>query len=215
MDRVEAVVVGAGVVGLAVARALSMSGREVLVLEAQRAIGMGTSSRNSEVIHAGIYYPSGSLKAKLCVAGRGALYRYCALKDVPHRRLGKLIVATSGAEVPVLAKYRAQAQANGVHDLVELSRHEVQALEPAVQAEAGLFSPSTGIIDSHTLMLAYQGDLEAHGGFVLLGCAVTGGPSSDRNQSRTLRSMADMCPAPWVSQVCSLSPRPSGERGRG
>jgi L-2-hydroxyglutarate oxidase LhgO len=175
MDRVEAVVVGAGVVGLAVARALALAGREVLVLEAQRAIGMGTSSRNSEVIHAGIYYPTGSLKARLCVAGREALYRYCAAKDVPHRRLGKLIVATSAAEVPVLSKYRVQAQANGVHDLVALTRAEVQALEPSVQCEAGLLSPSTGIIDSHALMLAYQGDLEAHDGLVVLGSGVTGG----------------------------------------
>ena len=181
MNHAEAVVVGAGVVGLAVARALALSGREVLVLEAADAIGTGISSRNSEVIHAGIYYATGSLKARLCVAGREALYRYCVVRGIPHRRLGKIIVATSAAEVPVLAKYRAQARANGVHDLQPLTRAEVQALEPAVQCEAGLLSPSTGIVDAHALMLAYQADIESRGGFVLPGSAVLGGSLRERS----------------------------------
>jgi L-2-hydroxyglutarate oxidase LhgO len=180
MESVEAVVIGAGVVGLAVARALALEGREVVVLESERGIGTGTSSRNSEVIHSGIYYPTGSLKAKHCVAGRGALYAYCAAKGVPHKRLGKIIVATSPEEIPVLAKYRTQALANGVCDLIDLPAAEVRAMEPAVQCAAGLYSPSTGIIDSHALMLALQGDLEARGGTVALGAPVVGGSVGQR-----------------------------------
>jgi len=180
MERVEAVVIGAGAVGLAVARALALEGREVLVLESEGAIGTGTSSRNSEVIHAGIYYPTGSLKARFCVAGRDALYAYCAAKGVPHKRPGKIIVATSPEEIPVLARYRTQALANGVRDLIELSAAQVRAMEPAVQCAAGLYSPSTGIIDSHALMLAFQADLEAHGGTVALGAPVVGGSLGQR-----------------------------------
>jgi L-2-hydroxyglutarate oxidase LhgO len=174
-DRIDCVVVGAGVVGLAIARALARSGREVMVLEAERAIGTGTSSRNSEVIHAGIYYPAGSLKARLCVEGRHLLYRYCESRHVPHRRLGKIIVATSEAEVTVLEKYRRHARDNGVDDLEPLDAAQVRTLEPQVQCAAGLISPSTGIIDSHGLMQAYQADLEAHGGTVVLGAPVLGG----------------------------------------
>lgn len=174
-ERVDCVVVGAGVVGLAIARALALEGREVLVLEAERAIGTGTSSRNSEVIHAGIYYPAGSLKARLCVDGKQLLYRYCESRQVAHRRLGKLIVATSEAEAPTLEKYRSHARANGVDDLSPLSAAQVRALEPQVHCVAGLLSPSTGIIDSHALMHAYQADLEAHGGTVVLGAPILGG----------------------------------------
>jgi len=181
VDRVAAVVIGAGVVGLAVARALAERGREVLVLEAQRAIGTGTSSRNSEVIHAGIYYPTGSLKARLCVAGRQALYRYCAERGIPHLRVGKLIVAASDEDVPILARYHLQARENGVGDLRELSAARVRALEPEVRCISGLLSPSTGILDSHALMLAYEGDLESHGGAVILGAPVTGGTLRDRD----------------------------------
>jgi L-2-hydroxyglutarate oxidase LhgO len=175
VDRVDCVVIGAGVVGLAIARALALEGREVLVLEAERAIGTGTSSRNSEVIHAGIYYPAGSLKATLCVEGKHQLYRYCESRHVAHQRLGKLIVATSDAEVPVLAKYQRHASANGVDDLAQLSAAQVRALEPQVHCVAGLISPSTGIIDSHGLMHAYQADIEAHAGTVVLGAPVIGG----------------------------------------
>ena len=167
-DVVDCVVVGAGVVGLAVARALALRGREVLVLEAADAIGTGASSRNSEVIHGGLYYPAGSLKARLCVAGRALLYAYCAERGVPHRRCGKLLVATSAAQVPGLQAIQARAKANGVQDLQWLSRDEARALEPALECMAALHSPSTGIVDSHALLLALQADLEHAGGVVAL-----------------------------------------------
>lgn len=173
MEQVDCVVVGAGVVGLAVARALALTGREVLVLEAASAIGTGTSSRNSEVIHAGIYYPPGSLKAKLCVRGREMLYDYCMQRGVDHRRCGKLIVATSAQQVSQLQVIQAQAQRNGVADLVLLDATAVRRLEPTLQCEAALLSPSTGIVDSHALMLALQGDLENAAGVVALNSPVT------------------------------------------
>ena len=175
MDRVECIVVGAGAVGLAVARVLAMSGREVLVLESETAIGTATSSRNSEVIHAGIYYPRGSNKAKLCVAGKLQLYDYCQQKEIAHRRLGKVIVATTSDELPVLDDYLAKAQANGVHDLEKLTAEQVKELEPDVLAVGGLLSPSTGIIDSHEYMLALQADMEAAGGQLAVSSPVTGG----------------------------------------
>ncbi|MDM9561275.1 NAD(P)/FAD-dependent oxidoreductase [Bordetella petrii] len=160
---IDCIVVGAGVVGLAVARALALAGREVLVAEAAEAIGTGTSSRNSEVIHAGIYYPAGSLKARLCVRGKHLLYDYCAARGIPHRRLGKLIVATSAAEAQALDGIAARARANGVDDLRRLDGAAATALEPALRCTAALLSPSTGIVDSHALMLAYQGDAEHAG----------------------------------------------------
>jgi L-2-hydroxyglutarate oxidase LhgO len=171
----DAVVIGAGVVGLAVARALALAGREVVVLESASAIGTHTSSRNSEVIHAGLYYPTGSLKARLCVAGREALYRYCAENDVPHRRIGKLLVATVDAEIAALESYKKQAELNGVTDLAWLDAAEAHALEPAVRAVRALLSPSTGIVDSHGLMLALQRDLVRQGGSVVLSSPVLGG----------------------------------------
>lgn len=174
MEEVDGVVIGAGVVGLAVARALAQAGREVLVLEAADAIGTGTSSRNSEVIHAGIYYPAGSLKGRLCVRGKSLLYDFCAARGIGHRRCGKLIVATSEEQRPALESIRARAAANGVHDLVLLSAAQAQALEPALQCVAALHSPSTGIVDSHGLMLALQGELEHAGGQVALHAAVVG-----------------------------------------
>ncbi|HYG55861.1 MAG TPA: NAD(P)/FAD-dependent oxidoreductase [Burkholderiales bacterium] len=168
MERLEAVVIGAGVVGLAVARALAMAGREVVILEAEDAIGTHTSSRNSEVIHAGIYYPKGSLKARSCVAGKELLYEYCAAHGVPHRRSGKLIVATDEAQVGELQEIQKKAHANGVTDVVWMTRAQAVALEPALHCVAALYSPSTGIIDSHALMLAYLGDAEAHGAMLAL-----------------------------------------------
>ncbi|MCY7371414.1 MAG: NAD(P)/FAD-dependent oxidoreductase [Polaromonas sp.] len=168
MEKVECVVVGAGVVGLAVARALALQGREVLVLEAAKGIGTGTSSRNSEVIHAGIYYPQGSLKARLCVTGRSALYAYCAERGVAHSRCGKLIVASGEAQRGQLGRIQAAAAANGVHDLRLLDAEEARAMEPALRCVAALHSPSTGIVDSHALMLSLQGDLENQGGIVVL-----------------------------------------------
>ena len=163
MDRVECIVVGAGVVGLAVARTLAVTGREVIVVEAAGDIGTGTSSRNSEVIHAGIYYAAGSAMARLCVAGRQMLYRYCEDHGVPHRRCGKLIVATGADESERLAAIRARAEANGVTDLVTLSADEARAKEPALSCTGALHSPSTGIVDSHALMLALRGDAEQAG----------------------------------------------------
>jgi L-2-hydroxyglutarate oxidase LhgO len=165
-EKIECVVIGAGVVGLAVARALAMRGRETLVLEAESAIGTGTSSRNSEVIHAGIYYPPGSAKASLCVSGKHLLYAYCEARGIQHRRCGKLIVAADQEQVTTLEKIEATARANGVHDLRWLTAAEVKATEPALSGVAALFSPSTGIVDSHGFMLALQGDLEDAGGMV-------------------------------------------------
>jgi len=167
VDTVDCVVVGAGVVGLAVARALALRGREVLVLEAADAIGTGTSARNSEVIHAGLYYAQGSLKARLCVQGRALMYAYCAERNVPHRRCGKLVVATSAEQLPALRAVQAHARGNGVV-LEWLERDAARALEPALECVAALHSPETGIVDSHGLMLALQGDLESAGGIVAL-----------------------------------------------
>ena len=163
MDKVECIVVGAGVVGLAIARQLAQSGREVIVLEAADAIGTVTSSRNSEVIHAGIYYPAGSLMAGFCVAGRRALYAYCAARGIAHRNSGKLIVATRPDEIAKLQSIKAHAEANGVDDLRILSAAEASALEPQLRCEAALLSPSTGIIDSHSYMLSLRGEAEAAG----------------------------------------------------
>lgn len=172
MDRVDAVVIGAGVVGLAVARALALSsawrGSDMLVLESGPAIGTGTSSRNSEVIHAGLYYPEGSLKARLCVQGRQQLYAYCEQRGIGHRRCGKLIVATDEAQLPQLLALQRKAAANGVDDLQWLSPEEAARLEPELRCVAALHSPQTGIVDSHGLMLALQGDFENAGGTVAL-----------------------------------------------
>lgn len=160
---IECVVVGAGVVGLATARALSQAGVEVLVVEQAAMIGTGTSSRSSEVIHAGIYYPANSLKAQLCVQGKQLLYAYCQDHGVAHARLGKLLVATTEEEKSTLAGIIERARVNGVDDLQWLDQAEAQALEPALRCTAALLSPSTGIVDSHGLMLAYQGDAENAG----------------------------------------------------
>jgi L-2-hydroxyglutarate oxidase LhgO len=174
-ERIDCAVIGAGVVGLAVARELALAGREVIVLEAESTIGSGISSRNSEVIHAGIYYPAGSLKARFCVQGRQLMYEFCARNAIEHRRIGKLIVASSPDEIPTLAKYEQQARANGVDDLQRLTIEQVQELEPEVRCAAALLSPSSGIVDSHGLMLAYQAELEAHGGMLVFNSPVTGG----------------------------------------
>ena len=166
-EQVDCVVVGAGVVGLAVARALALRGREVLVLEAAPTFGTGTSARNSEVIHAGLYYPQGSLKARLCVQGRGLLYAYCAERAIPHQRCGKLVVATADAQREALRAVQAHALGNGVA-LQWLERDAARALEPALECVAALHSPDTGIVDSHALMLSLQGDLENAGGVLAL-----------------------------------------------
>ena len=173
-DAADVVVIGAGVVGLACAAALAERGRDVLVLERHELIGSETSSRNSEVIHAGIYYPSGSEKAALCVAGKHALYRYCETHGVPYRRCGKVIVASQPEQLSVLEGYERQARANGVDDLRWLDGGEVMALEPEVRAFGGLLSPSTGIVDSHAYMLSLQGRLEAAGGMIAFGSSTPG-----------------------------------------
>lgn len=175
VEAVGCVVAGAGVIGLAIARALAQAGREVLVIEATGLIGSETSARNSEVIHAGIYYAPGSLKARLCVAGRDRLYAYCTERGISHRQCGKLIVANGAAEQEKLASIKAHASACGVNDLQWLSGAEARALEPALQVEAALLSPSTGIIDSHGLMLALQGDLEDAGGMIAFNAPIEGG----------------------------------------
>ena len=163
MERLDAVVIGAGVVGLAVARELALAGREVVILDAEDAIGTHTSSRNSEVIHAGIYYPKGSLKASACVEGKHLLYQYCASHGVPHRRCGKLIVATHQAQLDELNAIRAKAHANDVPDVDWIAKEKVAEWEPELSCVGALHSPSTGIIDSHALMLAYLGDAEGAG----------------------------------------------------
>lgn len=168
-ESVECLVIGAGAIGLAIGRSLAKAGREVIVAEAERGIGTQTSSRNSEVIHAGIYYPTGSMKAGLCVRGKRLLYRYCEKHDVPHEKIGKLIVATSADEIPRLHEYREQALRNGVEDIVLMDTSEVRVMEPSVTCVAGLWSPSTGILDSHAYMLALLADFESAGGIVALG----------------------------------------------
>ncbi len=178
-ERVECAVIGAGVIGLACARGLALRGREVVVLEAENAFGTHTSSRNSEVIHAGIYYPTGSLKARLCVAGKQALYRYCADHDVGHRRIGKLIVATGEDQIAGLEKFRQQAAANGVADLEWIDPPRLRELEPEVAGVAGVLSPSTGIVDSHGLMLAFLGDAQEHRAVLALASPVVSGRIAD------------------------------------
>lgn len=175
VDSVDCVVVGAGVVGLAVARSCALRGHETLVLEAEPAIGTGISSRNSEVIHAGIYYPPGSLKSRGCVAGRRALYAYCEAHGVPHRRSGKLIVATRDDQLPALERIGANALASGVDNLRWLTSAEAAAREPELRCVAALESPSTGIVDSHALMLSLEGEIEMHGGAVAVASPVAGG----------------------------------------
>lgn len=205
MEAVDAVVVGAGVVGLACARALAQAGREVILLEAESGIGMGTSSRNSEVIHAGIYYPAGSLKALHCVRGKELLYRYCAERGIDHRRCGKLIVATAPGQLPALAALQEHGRRNGVDDLEMLDATTAIAMEPALRCEGALSSPSSGIIDSHALMLSYQGDLEAAGGVCIFNTPVerlrcrdavveleTGGSDATRLQARLLVNCAGL-----------------------
>ena len=175
-NTVDCVVIGAGVVGLAVARAIATSksfkGKDILVLESANAIGTGTSSRNSEVIHAGIYYPEGSLKARLCVQGKTQLYNYCEERGIGFKRCGKLIVASSASQVSQLQAIMTKAAANGVHDLVLLTREQARQLEPQLECAAATHSPSTGIVDSHALMLSLQGDFENAGGILALNSAV-------------------------------------------
>ena len=171
---VETVVIGAGVVGLAIARALAITGQEVMMLERHPGIGRETSSRSSEVIHAGLYYPPGTLKARLCVEGRSRLYDFARENGVPHRRYGKIVVATDAADILRLESLAATARANGVSDIALLSEAEAKALEPEIACVAALLSPSTGAIDSHALMVALEGHVRSRSGSVLLNTAVEG-----------------------------------------
>ena len=175
MEEVDAVVIGAGVVGLACAKQLAEAGREVIVLERETAFGTGISARNSEVIHAGLYYPPGSLKAQLCVQGRHALYAYCAARGIAHRRIGKLVVASRAPQLPALEAIAVRARSNGVDDLCLLDAAGVRALEPELDAAGGLFSPSTGIVDSHGLTQALLADAEHHGAVLAVESPVLGG----------------------------------------
>jgi L-2-hydroxyglutarate oxidase LhgO len=174
LDKVDCVVIGAGVIGLAIARMLALAGRECLLLEAENHYGQGISSRNSEVIHAGIYYPQNSLKAQMCVLGKRQLYDYCASHHVEHERCGKIIVACSADETAILTEIESRAKANGVTDLVRLSQGELQAMEPELLGVAGLLSPSTGIVSAHQLMTAFLADFENAGGVLAVNSPVTG-----------------------------------------
>ena len=210
----EAVVIGAGVVGLAVARALAQAGRDVLILEKNARIGEETSARNSEVIHAGLYYPKNSLKAELCIEGRNRLYAFCESHNVPHRRLGKLIVATKTDQDRDLAAIRQKAADNGVTDLQPLSKVQVADLEPELISAGGLLSPSTGIIDSHTYMLALLGDAEAAGASLVRGAEAIAVTHRDRSyhiavrnsgETITLRShLLINCAGLWASRFAQL-----------
>lgn len=182
MFRVDCAVIGAGVIGLAIARKLAKRGHEVLVLEAEAAIGTGISSRNSEVIHAGLYYATASRKAELCLEGRKLLYSYAELHGIPCKRYGKLIVATEDKEIDVLQHIEKQAKTNGVDDLHWLTASDVRMSEPALRAEAALLSPSTGVIDSHGLMLALQGDLNDCGGDIAFCAPVLCGTAREDGQ---------------------------------
>ena len=175
MDTVDTVVIGAGVVGLACAHSLARAGREVIVIERETAFGTVISARNSEVIHAGLYYPPGSLKTRLCVAGRDLLYAWCAAHGVNHARCGKLVVASTAAQMPALQAIAERARANGVDDLRLVDAAELAALEPALAAHGALLSPSTGIVDSHGLMLSLLGEAERHGAMLALGSPVLEG----------------------------------------
>ncbi|MGH6880525.1 MAG: NAD(P)/FAD-dependent oxidoreductase, partial [Hypericibacter sp.] len=174
-EPVDVAVIGAGLLGLAIGRSLARAGREVLVLEAEKAMGTVTSSRNSEVIHAGIYYPPGSLKSIFCFEGRHRLYPFCRSRGIPHSPIGKLLVAAEDAEISTLQRLFQRAGQNGVDDLRWLSASEAKAMEPALRCAGAILSPSTGIIDSHALMLAYRGELEEAGGMIAFGTRVMQG----------------------------------------
>lgn len=205
MDAVDCVVIGAGVIGLAIARALALAGREVLIVEQADAFGTGTSSRSSEVIHAGIYYPAGSLKARFCVSGRELLYAYCQSRGVPHRRCGKLIVATQSSQTAELGSIAQAAARNGVDDLRHLTRAQALALEPALACDEALLSPSTGIIDSHAYMLSLLGDAEDSGATLALQSRVARMRVQDQGTEIFLEGEAEpLLRARWVINASGL-----------
>lgn len=205
MDTVDTVVIGAGVVGLACAHSLARAGREVIVIERETAFGTVISARNSEVIHAGLYYPPGSLKARLCVAGRDLLYAWCAEHGVSYARCGKLVVASAAAQMPALQAIAERARANGVDDLRPVDAAELAALEPALSAHGALLSPSTGIVDSHGLMLSLLGEAERHGAMLALGSAVLeGNAQADGIVLRIGGETATELQANWVINAAGL-----------
>lgn len=178
--HIPCIVIGAGVIGLAIARELQLRGIDTCLIERNTSFGMETSARNSEVIHAGIYYPQGSLKARLCVEGKHLLYDYCSANGVPHRRIGKLVVATAEHEIPILAQYRESAKANGVHDLEWMDATDIAQREPHITALKGLWSPSTGIIDSHAFMSRMLADFQKAGRIYVVTTEVTQGRITPR-----------------------------------
>ncbi|XP_059668245.1 L-2-hydroxyglutarate dehydrogenase, mitochondrial isoform X2 [Cornus florida] len=180
-ERVDCVVIGAGVVGIAVARELALKGRQVFVIDSASTFGTGTSSRNSEVIHAGIYYPRNSLKTLMCVRGRELLYRYCKEHDIPHKKIGKLIVATGSSDIPKLSALMSRGIENGVNDLRMMEDHEVMRMEPELQCRKALYSPASGIIDTHSLMLSLAGEAESHGTTFSYNTTVVGGHLEGNN----------------------------------
>ena len=202
MEHIECVVIGAGVVGLAVAARLAQAGVEVVVLEQHDCIGSETSSRNSEVIHAGIYYPSSSEKARLCVRGKSLLYEHCETFGVPYKRCGKIIVASSDTQIATVRRYIQQAHDNGVEDLRWLSQAEVEDLEPQVQTVGGVLSPSTGIIDSHSFMLSLQGELEKAGGVLALQTKVA---SVEQANTPVVRTQDLELQTNWLVNCAGLS----------
>lgn len=213
MDTIEVIIIGAGVVGLACASRLARQGHEVIIVERETAFGTGISSRNSEVIHAGLYYPPGSLKARLCVEGRRQLYDWCAGHDVPHARCGKLIVASHEEQAPALAAIAERARANGVDDLQEIDAARLRELEPELTAHRALLSPSTGIVDSHRLMLSLLGDAERHGAMLALASPVLGGHVAD--DGIVLRIGEDTeFKAQWVINAAGLDAPQLGQQIR-
>ena len=224
MDEVEVVVVGAGVIGLAVARAYARAGREVLVLERHDNIGTEISSRNSEVIHSGIYYPRNSLKARMCVLGKALLYDYCNTYSVAHKRCGKLILATSREQFDVLRSYQVRADENGAGKLRWMDAQEIAEREPEVFCLAGVFSESTGIIDTHAFMTSLSGDIEAHGGTIALNTTLTAWRSlADGIQvdcgvfSLKARVLINACglSAPTVANMCRNTPNMKSHYAKG
>ena len=206
MNAVDCIVIGAGVVGLSVARAIARGGREVIVIERERHAGLHISSRNSEVVHAGIHYAPGSLKARLCVLGRDLLYRYCEVHGIGYRRCGKLTVAASAAEAGQLERLRVNARASGVDDLEWLDRDAARRLEPELQCALALHSPSTGIIDSHALLQCLQGDAESYGANVAFGTAVTALRPADRGIEVSVDAQSSpSVQARWIVNCAGLS----------
>ncbi len=210
-ETADVIIIGAGVIGLSIARSLALSGRYVIVVEQENAIGTHTSSRNSEVIHAGIYYTPSSLKALLCLRGRQMLYEYANERGIIAKPVGKLIVATSQTEISKLQAIQHNATLNGVNDLEFLNKTDIKHIEPEILAEAALFSPSSGIVDSHAYMLSLQGDLENAGGNIVFNCPVDGGHIDDSGitiflggkESMSLRAnMVVNAAGLWAPDIC-------------